>query len=277
MFEWPDSKLSDAEFLTLICGETGAGLLLDIENVYLNASNHAFDPYAFLDAAARDRQGSAHGGGHHRERRVARPSPCSPIPTAIRFPTAALDLLAHVLTRQTPAIIILERDDRLDAADEILDDVARIRACVANSIWARSMAKRLVGSADLACFDYLTSGAAIFGDKRRAALDPALQGLDSRPAPASRPASPREAHGEDRRGLPPHVRIAGAAIKPQIVREFVPACPPVDIGHLTNARQFHDFLSARWQSRRPSRRICPTSATCELACATVGAAIEATA
>src|SRR6516165_11524367 len=50
VFEWPDSKLSDAEFLNLICRESGAGLLLDIENVYLNATNHGFDPYAFLDA-----------------------------------------------------------------------------------------------------------------------------------------------------------------------------------------------------------------------------------
>src|SRR3954465_10761743 len=49
-FEWPDSDLSDAEFLNLICRETGAGILLDIENLYLNAANHGFDPYAFLDA-----------------------------------------------------------------------------------------------------------------------------------------------------------------------------------------------------------------------------------
>src|ERR1700730_6565772 len=34
LFTWPNSQLSDAEFLCLICGETGAGLLLDIENLY---------------------------------------------------------------------------------------------------------------------------------------------------------------------------------------------------------------------------------------------------
>src|SRR6476661_560255 len=50
IFEWPDSKMSDAEFLNFICHETGAGLLLDIENLYLNARNHGFDPYDFLDA-----------------------------------------------------------------------------------------------------------------------------------------------------------------------------------------------------------------------------------
>jgi uncharacterized protein (UPF0276 family) len=49
VFDWPDSHLSDAAFLNLICRETGAGLLLDVENLYLNAANHGFDPYGFLD------------------------------------------------------------------------------------------------------------------------------------------------------------------------------------------------------------------------------------
>ena len=47
LFQWPDPEMSDAQFMTLICRETGAGLLLDIENLYLNASNHGFDPQSF--------------------------------------------------------------------------------------------------------------------------------------------------------------------------------------------------------------------------------------
>ena len=43
------------------------------------------------------------------------------------IPDEALNLLDRVLLRQTPATIVLERDERLDAVDEILDDVARIR------------------------------------------------------------------------------------------------------------------------------------------------------
>src|SRR5260370_41564437 len=47
-------------------------------------------------------------------------------------PDAALDLLEYTLARHTPSVIILERDDRLEAGDEILDDIARIRARVAS-------------------------------------------------------------------------------------------------------------------------------------------------
>jgi len=42
-------------------------------------------------------------------------------------PDAALELLDYALARQTPAAIVLERDDRFEAADEILADVAHIR------------------------------------------------------------------------------------------------------------------------------------------------------
>ena len=47
------------------------------------------------------------------------------------IPAETLDLLDRVLARHAPASIILERDGRYDAINEILEDVARIRAQVA--------------------------------------------------------------------------------------------------------------------------------------------------
>src|SRR5581483_11350630 len=46
-------------------------------------------------------------------------------------PRGALDMLDHTLARHRPASIVLERDDRLDRTDEILEDLALIRACAA--------------------------------------------------------------------------------------------------------------------------------------------------
>jgi uncharacterized protein len=133
VFEWPDSKLSDAEFLNLICRESGAGLLLDIENVYLNSANHGFDPYEFLDALSPGLVQEVHmaGGVSVPEDALGRPfladSHSHPVPDE------AYKLLEHMLERETPTFIVLERDDRLDAVDEILPDVARIRAQVART------------------------------------------------------------------------------------------------------------------------------------------------
>jgi uncharacterized protein len=133
VFEWPDSSMSDAEFLKLICRETGARLLLDIENLHLNSSNHGFDPYAFLDALPRGLVQEVHmaGGVTVHEPSLGRPfladSHSHPIPGG------AFDLLRHMLTGQSPHCIVLERDDRLDAVEEILDDIGRIHACVADA------------------------------------------------------------------------------------------------------------------------------------------------
>jgi uncharacterized protein (UPF0276 family) len=43
-------------------------------------------------------------------------------------PEAVLGLLDYALAQYQPQTIILERDDRLDEGQEILNDVARIRA-----------------------------------------------------------------------------------------------------------------------------------------------------
>jgi len=147
VFAWPDSTLSDAEFLNLICRESGAGLLLDIENVYLNATNHGFDPYGFLDALQPGLVKEVHmaGGIAIRDESLGRPlladSHSHPVPDA------ALDLLEYALARHEPSVIILERDDRLEAGDEILDDVVRIRARVARAQSRKIHGEALVGPA----------------------------------------------------------------------------------------------------------------------------------
>ena len=65
----------------------------------------------------------------------------------------------------------------------------------------------------------------------------------------------------------------GAGREP-LVREFVDTCPPVDIGRLENARQFHDFLFARRHRGAPMPPYLPDVAACELACATARVANE---
>ncbi len=131
LFEWPDSDMSDAAFLNLICGETGAGLLLDIENLYLNASNHGFDAYKFIDALPVGLVKEVHLAGGMTVSRDFLDRPYLADSHSHPVPDAALDLLDYTLMHHAPAAIIVERDDRLDAVDEILGDVTRIRSRIA--------------------------------------------------------------------------------------------------------------------------------------------------
>jgi uncharacterized protein len=131
LFEWPDSELSDLEFLTLICRETGAGLLLDVENLYLNASNHGFDAREFLQALPSGLVKEVHVAGGVTVAKDFLAQPVLADSHSHPVPDETLDLLDVVLDRHAPETIILERDDRLHAVDEILTDVTRIRERIA--------------------------------------------------------------------------------------------------------------------------------------------------
>ena len=48
--EFPSAEYSEWDFLVEAARRSGCGILLDINNVYVNACNHGFDPREFLDA-----------------------------------------------------------------------------------------------------------------------------------------------------------------------------------------------------------------------------------
>jgi uncharacterized protein (UPF0276 family) len=62
--ELAGSTLSEPEFIAALLEETGAGLLLDVNNVYVNATNHGFDASAYLRKLPLDRVVQLHLAGH---------------------------------------------------------------------------------------------------------------------------------------------------------------------------------------------------------------------
>jgi hypothetical protein len=134
------------------------------------------------------------------------------------------------------------------------------------------MAKRLL-ERQVSLLEYLTSGAAIFGEDAGASVPRSLRGI-----------SPHLLHLEaqfsyDKRmakiaGAFPHTFALLGRARDAILRDFVEACPPVDISRIVNARQFHDFLLARWRHKPPKPPFLPDVAACELACGTVRTAFE---
>ncbi len=58
------STIPETEFLAEVSRRTGCGLLLDVNNVFVSASNHAADPYAYMASFPLDRVQEIHLGGH---------------------------------------------------------------------------------------------------------------------------------------------------------------------------------------------------------------------
>ncbi|KIC16746.1 MNIO family bufferin maturase [Leisingera sp. ANG-DT] len=59
-----ESTWSEPEFLAEISRRTGCGLLLDVNNVFVSATNLDFSPQGYIDAFPLDKVGEIHLGGH---------------------------------------------------------------------------------------------------------------------------------------------------------------------------------------------------------------------
>jgi len=62
--EYAASSMPEWEFIARLAEEADCGLLLDVNNVYVSAFNHGFDPLEYLDAVPADRVVQFHLAGH---------------------------------------------------------------------------------------------------------------------------------------------------------------------------------------------------------------------
>jgi uncharacterized protein (UPF0276 family) len=126
-FDYPDADFGETEFLNLVLLETDSLLLLDLENLFINSVNHGFDPYEFLDRVHAPLVRAVHLAGGTSYDDVLVDSHDSPVPDEV------FRMLEHLLGRTSPDSVIVERDQHLDAFDELLDDVRTARQVVQRS------------------------------------------------------------------------------------------------------------------------------------------------
>jgi uncharacterized protein (UPF0276 family) len=63
----PGAELSEIEFINAVLSEADCELLLDVNNIFVNSVNHAYDPLEFLRALPGERIAYGHIAGHYRE------------------------------------------------------------------------------------------------------------------------------------------------------------------------------------------------------------------
>jgi uncharacterized protein (UPF0276 family) len=65
-----DAEMDEAAFITAVLDEADCGLLLDVNNVYVNANNHGYDPREFIARLPLERVVQVHLAGHDRSRPI---------------------------------------------------------------------------------------------------------------------------------------------------------------------------------------------------------------
>lgn len=112
-----DGVMSEWEFLAAMTKRTGCSLLLDVNNVFVSASNHGFDALAFLDGIPADRVRQIHLAGHTQGRDLL-------IDT---HDSAVIDevwaLYAKAMSLVGPVATMIERDDNIPPLAELLNEL----------------------------------------------------------------------------------------------------------------------------------------------------------
>ena len=122
--EWPESL-----FLGELVKRTGCGLLIDVNNVFVSASNLGFNPISYLDALPRGVIGEIHLAGHAPDPLLGRSllidSHDAPIADEV---WELYDWLLALCGKHRPPTLI-ERDDNLPEFEELLSERTRA-ACM---------------------------------------------------------------------------------------------------------------------------------------------------
>ncbi len=129
------SEMNEAEFLSELVSETGCGILLDINNAYVNEFNHGFSAKTFIDTLPTDSVGEVHLAGYEdksdylidaHNNRVTEP---------------VWSLFEHYLQHAKGAPVLIEWDNDIPEFSVLLDEAEK-----AEQIISKSAKSRLLGS-----------------------------------------------------------------------------------------------------------------------------------
>jgi uncharacterized protein len=133
LIENPSSYVSFAgdmtewEFIDAMCTRTGCELLLDVNNIFVSASNHGFDPMAYLAGIPARHVRQIHLAGHSQGRELLIDTHDSPVSDSVWA------LYAAALQRAGPVATLIERDDDIPPLAELLAELHVARRMAAES------------------------------------------------------------------------------------------------------------------------------------------------
>jgi uncharacterized protein (UPF0276 family) len=133
-------EMGEAEFLAAVCEAADCGLLLDVNNAYVNGVNFGFDVDDWMATAPLERVVQIHVAGHEwfavdeegvGERRGAGEAGAMIIDThGADIADPVLALLGRVLARTGPVPVLLERDQNIPDLENLLAELGRVRRVV---------------------------------------------------------------------------------------------------------------------------------------------------
>jgi uncharacterized protein (UPF0276 family) len=116
-----ESAMSECEFMAALARRTGCGVLLDVNNLYVNAQNFGFDPYTELAHLPAHAIGEVHLAGHDVGEH------CLIDTHGSRVCDAVWALYENAIARFGPIPTLIEWDTDVPSLEVLLDEAAIAR------------------------------------------------------------------------------------------------------------------------------------------------------
>jgi len=116
------STMSECEFLGEVAHRADCGILLDINNIYVSARNHGFDPQQYLDQIPVARVGQFHLAGHSDKGTHLLDTHDAPVPDPV------WELFQSALKRCGRVSTLIEWDDHIPELEELLGESSKAAA-----------------------------------------------------------------------------------------------------------------------------------------------------
>jgi uncharacterized protein (UPF0276 family) len=121
------STIPEWEFLATVAERTGCGILCDINNIYVSACNHGWDPLAYVAALPPAAVGEIHLAGHS-VRELDDGLTLRIDDHSSRVIADVWSLYAEALARFGPVPTLIEWDTNVPALEVLLDEAGRAAA-----------------------------------------------------------------------------------------------------------------------------------------------------
>ena len=128
---YTDSRVPEWEFLTTVAERADCWILLDVNNVFVSAHNHGFDPLAYLDGVPGERVRQIHLAGHSHNGPLIIDTHDHPVPDPV------WDLYVEAVARLGPVSTMIERDDDIPPLEVLLRELAQARSLAESAGGAR--------------------------------------------------------------------------------------------------------------------------------------------
>lgn len=123
----PSGDMPEWEFVAAVARRAGCGVLLDVNNLWINAVNHGFDPLEYLRGIDSDSVAEIHLAGHERVDGLLVDTHAAPVADEV------WTLYAEALERFGPRPTLIEWDASLPPLGTLLEERRRAESVMARA------------------------------------------------------------------------------------------------------------------------------------------------